>query len=81
MSLYLFGSAVHSKATGSSDVDLLLVYNVGQHGRAHAVACALREMMAFPPLDVLAMSQREESETNFVAAERAVMVGAGRAHY
>jgi predicted nucleotidyltransferase len=80
MSLYLFGSAVDSNAAEPSDVDLLLVYRDGRHDWAHAVACALRETAAFPPLDVLAMSQSEAAETNFVAAEGAVMVGSGSAH-
>ena len=81
MSLYLFGSATDSQATRPSDVDLLLVYRDRQHDRAHAVACALRETVAVPPLDVLAMSQSEAAEADFVVTEGAVTVGAGSAHY
>ena len=73
MSLYLFGS-VASGANIHKDVDVLLVYPSGHLNHAHDLAEALRQLEVYPPIEVLALSQDEEEEADFVRTQRAVQL-------
>jgi predicted nucleotidyltransferase len=71
--LYLFGSSTRGKAS-PSDVDVLLVYPDGALSCGHDLAQIIRELPAAEIYDVLALSQREERELEFIDGEHAIRI-------
>lgn len=71
--LYLFGSSTQDKAS-PSDVDVLLVYRDGDLSRGHDLAETIRELPVAEIYDVLALSESEERELEFIDGERAIRI-------
>jgi homogentisate 1,2-dioxygenase len=71
--LYLFGSALDSAAE-NADVDFLIVYRDGELAAATRLADEIRRLDVIPPTDVVALSDSEEVETDFVGTEDAVLL-------
>jgi hypothetical protein len=70
ITLYLFGSCLHSPGDGN-DVDVLLVYPHGDLSSAHALAESIRESSEHAVVDVVALSDAEERELGFIDSEQA----------
>ena len=70
--MYLFGSSLYSSSP--SDIDVLIVYPTGQLGTAHLAAEGLRRVDSCPRIEVVALSDEEEVELNFIARVKAVQV-------
>jgi predicted nucleotidyltransferase len=73
---YLFGSSV----TGSKspqDIDILIVYPDGEIGRAISLMNRLEKIPAAWNLDLVVLSQAEESEVDFVAHQHGVLLWPG----
>ncbi|WP_280865603.1 nucleotidyltransferase domain-containing protein [Streptomyces sp. SAI-127] len=64
--VYVFGSAAHSSKSHPSDIDILVVYQRNDLNSAHELCNHLRNLITYPPLDVLALSEDEEAETDFI---------------
>ncbi|RRQ79349.1 hypothetical protein CQW39_09340 [Streptomyces griseofuscus] len=64
--LYVFGSAVRRGDHQPGDVDILLLYKGEDLALAHDLCKSIRELLTYPPIDVLALSQDEERETDFI---------------
>jgi hypothetical protein len=64
----------------SRDIDLLIVYPDGETGRAISLIYRLEEVPEAWNLDLVVLSQAEESEVDFVAHEHAVLVWPDQLH-
>jgi hypothetical protein len=73
---YLFGSSVTGCKT-FQDIDLLIVYPDGETARAISLMNRLEEVPAAWNLDLVVLSQAEESEVDFVAHQHGVLVWPG----
>ncbi|MFJ9197885.1 hypothetical protein [Streptomyces flaveolus] len=71
MQLYVFGSATNPTNHHPKDVDILLVYREGDLSLAHEICNRIRELVTYPPIDILALNLEEEIETNFIEAVNA----------
>lgn len=71
--LYLFGSSTQEKSS-PSDVDVLLVYPDGDLSCGHDLAETIRELPVAEIYDVLALSESEERELEFIDGERAIRI-------
>ncbi|WP_414496650.1 nucleotidyltransferase domain-containing protein [Streptomyces sp. CRN 30] len=69
--VYVFGSAIHPGGHQPNDIDILVLYDCSELPSAHRFCSQLRALATFPPLDVLALSTDEESETDFICGVRA----------
>ncbi|MEW2118449.1 nucleotidyltransferase domain-containing protein [Streptomyces sp. NPDC005474] len=65
--VHLFGSVMRADSGKLGDVDILVVYEEGSLAFAHVFCNHLRSLTTHPPLDVIALSQKEEIETSFIA--------------
>jgi predicted nucleotidyltransferase len=72
--LYVFGSAAKAGGHQPSDVDILLLYREGDLSLAHDICSRIRDLITYPPIDVLALSQKEERETNFINTVNAQLI-------
>lgn len=71
--LYLFGSSTRGKAS-PSDLDVLLVFPDGELSRGHDLAEAIRALRGGETYDVIAASESEERELNFIVSENATRI-------
>ncbi|MFD6495733.1 hypothetical protein [Streptomyces sp. NPDC060188] len=65
MRAYLFGSALR-EASSPNDLDVLIVYQIGSLSGVHALADRLRKIDTLPLVEVIALNEEEECETNFI---------------
>jgi predicted nucleotidyltransferase len=73
---YLFGSSV-TGCKNFRDIDLLIVYPDGETARAISLMNLLEEVPAAWNLDLVVLSQAEESEVDFIAYQHGVLVWPG----
>jgi len=73
LSIHVFGSVMHGPES-PNDIDILIVYDTEDFHLAHKLATCLRNLDAYPPIEVLALSRDEECETDFICTVQAVEV-------
>ncbi|MFI1619673.1 nucleotidyltransferase domain-containing protein [Streptomyces lydicus] len=72
--LYTFGSVLRLDDHQPQDIDVLVLYKRGDLDLAHTVCNQMRELITYPPLDVLALSEDEERETDFISGAEATRI-------
>ncbi|BDH51215.1 nucleotidyltransferase domain-containing protein [Streptomyces albidoflavus] len=65
--IYLFGSTIRG-AENPQDTDIAVIYPEGSLGLAHRTAEVYRRMNFSPPIEVIALSQSEQRECDFLSS-------------
>ncbi|MEW2094782.1 nucleotidyltransferase domain-containing protein [Streptomyces sp. NPDC012485] len=71
--IYLFGSAAKG-ATTPQDTDVAVIYPEGSLELAHLVAQEYRTLDFSPPIEVIALSQAEQKECDFLRLVEALLI-------